>query len=99
MRQKLATSERWATRAMRIIFEHQTADEQDAEVTSHSNGVGFNGSDAELLSSYAKQLEKRGFLTPNQLVYVFKKMPKYAGQVINNSDEAKLDAIIEREVA
>lgn len=89
-----------AVKAMLVIFERQTEDEKRAEVTSHSNGVGFGGADAEILTSFAKQYLQRGTLSEKQTALVLKKMSKYAGQIIKLGDEAKLDAepIIERTV-
>lgn len=81
IKERLVASDKWVTEGVIRIFEYQTAAEQDAEVTSEDNGVGFNGVDAELLSSYAKFAIKTGFLTKGQMVYARKKMLKYSGQL------------------
>jgi hypothetical protein len=52
--------------------------------------VGFTGADGEFLTSLAKQLQKKGYLSPKQMTFVFKKMPKYWKQILNISDEEKL---------
>ena len=57
-------------------------DEQISEDTHYNNGIGFTGCDAPILSSFAKQLLSRGFLTPKQKVYALKKMPKYHKQIL-----------------
>lgn len=95
VKNQLATNKLWATKALvRIYQENQTADEQAAKVTSHDNGIGFSGCDAEFLSSLAEQYLRRGNLSDKQMVFVYKKMPKYAGQVIKMSDATKLDAMV-----
>ena len=95
VKQMLATNKVWATKALvRIYQENQTADEQAAKVTSHDNGIGFSGCDAEFLSSLAEQYLRRGNLSDKQMSFVHKKMPKYARQVIAMSDAAKLDSMV-----
>jgi len=87
----LGHSAPFARRALLVIYGKQTEDEKSAEVTVASNGVGFSGFDAELLTSFAKQLETKQdkypgkpewWLSPGQMKWVFKKMPKYANQLI-----------------
>ena len=96
VRGMLATNETWALKALvRIFRENQTADEQSAETTSHDNGIGFSGIDANFLSSLAKQYISRGSLSPKQTGFVLKKMPKYAGQVVKMSDPTKLAELVE----
>ena len=63
------------------IWEYQTADEQRVGETKEHNGVGFNGLDANILSSFAEFYKRTGFLTPKQIVIARKKMMKYAGQL------------------
>lgn len=100
VKKQLATNKLWAVKALvRIYQENQTADEQAAKVTSHNNGIGFSGCDAEFLSSLAEQYLKRGSLSDKQMVFVFKKMPKYAAQVIKMSDATKLDSMVSGSVS
>lgn len=92
---KLASDPIWATKALiRIFQENQTSDEQVRKVTTEDNGIGFSGCDAEFLSSLAEQYLRRGSLSDKQMGFVFKKMPKYARQVVAMSDAAKLDAMV-----
>ena len=92
----LATNKVWALKALvRIYQENQTADEQMAKTTSHDNGIGFSGVDAQFASSLAEQYLKRGGLSDKQMGFVFKIMPKYAGQVVKMSDSNKLTAMVE----
>lgn len=78
----LNENDAWLYRAVVSIYEWQTADEQNAEVTAHDNGVGFNSVDATILSSFAKQITSRNFLTPKQKEIARKKMNKYASQLL-----------------
>lgn len=95
VKNQLATNKLWAVKALvRIYQENQTSDEQVRKVTSEDNGIGFTGVDAEFLSSLAEQYLRRGNLSDKQMIFVFKKMPKYAGQVIKMSDAAKLDNMV-----
>lgn len=67
--------------ALLNVYDNQTMDEQDAEVTSHANGVGFNGRDAEFGSSLAKQILAGRWLSRNQLAALGRMMPKYWRQL------------------
>jgi hypothetical protein len=96
VKQMLGTNKVWALKALvRIYQENQTADEQVAKTTSHDNGIGFTGVDAQFASSLAEQYLKRGSLSDKQMGFVFKIMPKYAGQVVKMSDQAKLASMVE----
>lgn len=68
-------------RALRKLYACQTADEQDAGETKEHNGMGFNGVDAPILSSFCEFLDKTGFLTPKQKVIARKKLVKYNKQL------------------
>ena len=81
MQNLLTTSDKAVERALVVIFERQTADEQMIGVTRVNNAVGFSGVDAELCTSFAKQVIKRGSLSPKQMVYARKKMLKYWKQL------------------
>jgi hypothetical protein len=95
VKRKLANDPIWAQQALLKIFEFQTLDEQKSKDTIYHNGVGFNGNDGEILSSFALQFRKKKFLSDKQMAIVFKKMPKYWIQVVNISDEKKLHSLIQ----
>lgn len=88
IREKIATDSRMVERSLLVLYRNQTADEQLSLTTSHENGVGFNGTDAFILSSFAEFIGKRKNvpegkrLTEKQLVIARKKLPKYAGQLL-----------------
>ena len=81
IKEKIGTDARWASRAVVVIWQKQTASEQEVKVTADRNGVGFNGTDAGILSSFAEQINRGRTLSPKQLEIAFRKMPKYAGQI------------------
>lgn len=81
LKKQLSTNEAWALRALVRIHEFQTMDEQIAGVTRESNSVGFSGCDAEFLTSLTRQYLTRGSLSPKQMGFVFKRMPRYWGQI------------------
>jgi hypothetical protein len=98
--QQIATNDTIAVSALIALYGRQTADEQTAETTAHSNGVGFNGTDAGILSSFAKQAiewraaKKAGQavrfaspLSPRQMELLRKKLPKYARQLEEIAEE------------
>jgi hypothetical protein len=91
IREQLANDYAWAVKAMvKIHDEGQTGDEILSGMTISDNGVGFNGMDAGILSSFVKGYKKYKKLTEKQMVIVYKKMPKYWKQVMNMSDSDKL---------
>ena len=94
LKERLATDDRWALRALKLVYRNQTADEQAKQQTIEHNGIGFSGPDAEILSSFAKQYQRRGSLSPRQMHVLKRKMPSYAGQVMRAADAARLEAVL-----
>jgi hypothetical protein len=92
IRAELEKSNRWLQRGLLRIYAEQTLDEQATGTTHASNGVGFNGVDAEILSSFAEQLIKRDWpsgrdLSEKQIALLRKKLPKYAKQLAMFANE------------
>jgi hypothetical protein len=81
IKNKLATNEAWAVKALVKVYTLQTLDEQATGQTSNLNGVGFSGIDSRLLSSFAEQVNKGRTLSPKQMSILYKKMPRYHKQV------------------
>lgn len=90
---KLAQDDKMVVRSLMVLFDRQTEDEQQTEETSHRNGMGFNGRDAGLLSSFAKQVQDwtatppsqrryRSPLSPRQMDIARQRLRKYVGQLI-----------------
>jgi hypothetical protein len=77
----LAESDKAVARAILAIYNLQTADEQSIKETTEHNGVGYNGVDANFMSSLAQFYQSKGFLTAGQLKYGRKAIMKYAGQL------------------
>lgn len=95
--QKINTRPAAAVAALLALYERQTSDEQSAETTSHENGVGFNGTDAHILTSFAKQAlrnqeaKRNGGGYPNdlsekQLGLLRKKLAKYGRQLLEEAE-------------
>lgn len=81
MKEILTKRDDQVCKAIVKIYEYQTADEQSSHETKEHNGVGFNGADAPIMSSFAEFYMKRGFLSPKQIMIARKKIMKYAGQL------------------
>ena len=90
IKQLITTNEKAAIQAMLRIFEYQTDEEQATGTTYFYNGVGFSGSDAEILTSFCKQYQKKGYLSEKQYGLLFKKIGKYAGQLTKHAIERGL---------
>lgn len=88
IREKVATDDQWLVRGLVAIYNRQTEDEKIVEGTKHQNGIGFNGVDAGILSSFAQQYQTKGWLSQKQKDLARKKMGKYVGQLfkIANGD-------------
>lgn len=82
IREGLEQSDSWLLRGLMVIYSFQTEAEKVSKMTAEDNGMGFNGVDAEFLTSLAEQYKTRGFLTPKQLIHCRRKMLKYSGQLL-----------------
>lgn len=82
MRELLLADDNLVIEGLITIYKRQTADEQQNANTTHHNGVGFTGIDAQFGSSLATQAIKRGTLSEKQMFYARKMMKKYAGQLV-----------------
>ncbi len=74
-------SRAWCKRALLRIYANQEADEQLIADTTKRNGIGFTPADAPILTSLAKQMLERNWLSPKQWEILYKLLPKYAGQL------------------
>lgn len=83
IKEMLATNRKWIERAIVVITEeNQTHTEQINEYTKDRNGIGWNGYDASILTSFAKQIKMGRTLSEKQMNIAKKKLPKYAKQVL-----------------
>ena len=85
LKEQLRTQPKVALKALERLYENQTADERASKSTRYYNEVGFSGVDSTFLSSLAEQYLSRGRLSENQMRYLHKLLPKYAGQLVRNS--------------
>lgn len=92
----LETNDKAVVRALIVLTERQTIDEQNSEQTINRNGRGFTPADARMGTSMAKFYQRNGYLSPKQLAYWRKqnskgiqRIVKYAGQLL---EVAKLKA-------
>ncbi|MGA1200936.1 MAG: hypothetical protein ACO3U5_04125 [Aquiluna sp.] len=92
LKNKLSTNRNWAIRGLIKIYERQTADEQTTQSTFNRNSVGFSGCDANILSSFAEQVNKGRNLSVKQMTIVFKKMPRYWNQILSLIPEDKIES-------
>lgn len=90
LKKTLATDAKWATRGLVRIFQEQTESEKATDHTSNLNGVGFNGTDAFILSQFAKAYGRWNRLSEKQMAIVHKKMPRYAGQLVRLVGQEKI---------
>ena len=79
---KLSNDVRWIERAVLVLFERQTDDEQTNKVTRWENGRGFNSSDSRYLTYVSNYLLGGRHLSGRHLEKVAAKMPKYWRQIL-----------------
>lgn len=83
----MATNDKFIGMAVVQIYNCQTESEKYCKETEENNGVGFNGVDANILSSFAEFYKERGYLSQKQMQIARKKMVKYAKQVTKLANE------------
>jgi hypothetical protein len=97
LKKMLSTNRVWAAHALIQIYRRQTADEKAAQATTESNSVGFAAFDAEILTSFAEQWQRRQWLSDKQWEILLKRIHCYWRQILEVSDRAKLDARLRSE--
>jgi len=93
IRALLMTKDAAVERALVVLFERQTTDEQAAAQTRHLNKRGFNATDAEFGTSLVRSIQKYGHLTPRQMTYARRMVRKYAGQIARVANERAASAV------
>lgn len=91
----LSTNDSWMAKALMKIFDRQTNEEKNIHHTVEHNGIGFTGTDAFILSSFAKQFRDKKYLSKKQMDILKKKIPKYWAQIYEISDKSLIDPKIE----
>jgi hypothetical protein len=91
---KLKTDFKWCRRALIVLYQLQTNDEQGASRTKHDNGRGFNQPDARRGSELARKAMTPVLFEPSEVLEARKMLMKYAGQLarIANAKEAAAKA-------
>ncbi len=87
----LTTNDKAVERAMVVLYDMQTAGEQNSGSTSELNGKGFNAYDARSGTYYAKWVKSGRSLTGKFLVNARVMSFKYAGQLAKLAS-AKMNA-------
>jgi hypothetical protein len=92
IKELLLTNDRAVARGVVAIYKRQTDVEQDQMSTTDTNGVGFNGLDAEIMSSFAQRLLRGVLLSDKQMACARKLIVKYAGQLMDIADQRNVVA-------
>ena len=72
----------WVERAIVVLYQHQTSDEQASQETGHNNGRGFNKPDARRMSFVAEFLLSGKHLTRQKALETYgPRLVKYSGQL------------------
>lgn len=77
----LRTNDKAVCRALVVLKNLQTEDEQDAKTSFVDNRRGFRPQHAKIGTSMAEFYEKNGYLTPKQIAYW--RVPKKEGMRIS----------------
>lgn len=78
---KLATDPVWIERALVVLHDLQTTQEQNLGTTIEDNMRGFNGLDSRILSYCAEWVKKGRHLNEKYLNKCKEKLPKYWKQI------------------
>ena len=79
----LMRNDKAVIRALLLLYSFQTYEEKHYGHTGTKNNVGFNRLDANILSSFAEQLNKGYRLSEKQIAIARPKLQKYVGQILN----------------
>lgn len=84
---RLMNDQNWIERALLVLFDRQTREEQAKEHAIVHNGIGFTGPDSHMLTYYAKWLRSGKHLSGKHLESARKRIVKYAGQLARIANE------------
>lgn len=88
-----------AMQALMELYKRQSEAEKAIGATVGDNGVGFTKFDAELLTSFAQQLEHKGYLSAKQMIVLRNRLPKYWRQLAGMLSPLAEQEIQQREQA
>lgn len=89
IKSKLSTNKAWIERALVVLHDRQTTDEQLTSETAHDNQKGFNKPDARRLSHLSERLKSGGHLSEREAAYFGPMLQKYAKQLAKIAQEKK----------
>lgn len=81
------TNDKALLRAIWVIYQRQTGEEQKTGVTTEENGMGFSKIDAEFFTQIMVQLKHGQKISNRQMAIARNKMPKYWRQLMEVSKE------------
>lgn len=87
IRALLRENDKAVMRGIVAIYKRQTDEEQSSEITREHNGIGFGAFDAQFMTSLAKQILSKGFLTQTQMAVGRNKIIRYARQLASIAEE------------
>lgn len=68
--------------SLKQLYNYQTEEEKNTGEAKENNGMGFNGIDSCILSSFALFYTEHGYLSQKQIAIARKKLIKYSGQLV-----------------
>lgn len=74
-------------RAILAIYSRQTEHEKNCDATHAENGIGFGAFDAEIMSSFAKQIQRGFTLTTKQMNIARPKIMRYHRQLAEIAEQ------------
>lgn len=81
IRFQIENNDPWLYRGLMAIYNRQTEDEKNSELTQHDNNVGFNGPDSNIMTRYAKRYQRYGMLYGSEKNDCRKRLLKYCKQL------------------
>lgn len=97
-KEKLSSDQAWVERGIITLYRFQTDREKVAKETHEYNDVGFNSADARKLTKCAEWILNKNHLTGYYLNEAFKRMPKYARQLVAISNPESLQRILNENI-
>ena len=93
IQEKLTSDKRWIERALVVLHDRQTADEQANMATSNNNGMGFTAFDAGYLSYCAEWVKRGNRINDKHAEKCGKSLKKYWKQILSEI-ESKQEASV-----
>lgn len=81
IRSLIQNNDEMVVKSLLKLYSFQTEEEKYTNDSIFNNGIGFNGCDANFLTEIAKQCVHKNYITFQQVIYVRKKILKYANQL------------------